>query len=165
MRAQQLTIMTGGLAVAIYLFIPIVLLSVRTVIWLRSGLTSRRGSDRCSLRSSFVAAVVGWPLFIRAWFSILERIHAAIVDRRRWRNDREYRSNEIQPAANPAPYERDNSMDKGIPITKTGLVSRLGFYAERGELFLTTQITGTDADRIREEIPLAVDDRYSNVQF
>ena len=43
-------------------------------------------------------------------------------------------------------------MDKGIPITKTGLVSRLGFYAERGELFLTTRITGTDADRIREEM-------------
>jgi hypothetical protein len=33
MRAQQLTIMSGGQAVAIYIFIPIVLLSVRTVIW------------------------------------------------------------------------------------------------------------------------------------
>ncbi len=38
------------------------------------------------------------------------------------------------------------------PIIETGLVSDLGCYAKRGELFLTTRITRTDADRIREEM-------------
>jgi hypothetical protein len=41
-------------------------------------------------------------------------------------------------------------MDKHIPITRTGPMSTLGGYARMGELFLTAQITGAEADQIKE---------------
>jgi hypothetical protein len=78
----------------------------------------------------------------------------------------EWRTAVLTQAKATAAQRRDGSMvpqpcdelahnstaDEGIPISRTGLVSDLGSYAERGELFLTTRITGTDADRIREEM-------------
>jgi len=39
-----------------------------------------------------------------------------------------------------------------IPVTKTGPLSALGDYAEMGDLFLTTQITGAEADQMRDQV-------------
>jgi len=151
--------MAGGLAVAIYLLVPIVLMtlrSVRMVIWLPIHETEWADQPRWKrpvfTAIIFVAAMVGWPLFVRAWFSSRERIHAAIVDRQRWRNDRDYRRNEILPEGNLTLSQDESAVDRGSLIFKTGLVSDLGWYAEMGELFLTTPITGIDADRIKEEM-------------
>jgi hypothetical protein len=44
------------------------------------------------------------------------------------------------------------TVNDGIPVTETGLKSTLGGYAESGELFLTAQITGAEADRVREQM-------------
>ena len=77
---------------------------------------------------------------------------AAILDRQKWWNDDEYRRNEIQPEDDLTLPQCESAVDPGDPIIETGLVSDLGCYAKRGELFLTTRITRTDADRIREEM-------------
>ncbi|MGH9351358.1 MAG: hypothetical protein ACRD2G_04230 [Terriglobia bacterium] len=43
-------------------------------------------------------------------------------------------------------------MNSGITVNKTGWVSTLGPYAERGELFLTEQIVGAEAARVKERM-------------
>jgi hypothetical protein len=41
-------------------------------------------------------------------------------------------------------------MDDPLPITRTGPMSTLGGYARMGELFLTAQITGGEAEQVKE---------------
>ena len=152
------SIVIGALA-ALYLLVPIALMafgSVRAVIL--SPIREIDWADHSRWKRPtftaiiFVSAMVAWPLFLRGRSSSRERNRPAIMDRREWRPDGEYRIDEIQPQTNLTLPGRDSALNKCVPTYKTGLVSDLGSYAKRGEFFLTTQISGAEAEQIREKM-------------
>jgi hypothetical protein len=149
------------LAVILYLFVPVLLIAfgkVRAIILSpvhETEWVDQPGWKRPAFTGIILAsAILAWPLFILDWFAERERGHAAIMNRRECPLDIASRTNKIRTESDPTPAQNDRSLGGGISITKTGLVSTLGAYANAGELFLTNQITGTEAKRIRDQMHL-----------